>query len=65
MSLGYADFANGVFNGWNVAGYVSATWGYIDWIVSQGQIYAPGSLQVMGADGKTPVTIYYLQKQWW
>ncbi len=64
-SLGYADFSNGVFNGWNTAGYVSATWGYFDWIVMNSQIYAPGSLQVMGADGETPVTIYYLQKQWW
>ena len=63
-SLGYADFANGVFNGWNTAGYVKATYGYFSNIVMGGYTYRPMSSRVMGADGVTPVYIYYLGRVW-
>lgn len=63
-SLGYADFANGVFNGWNTAGYVSATYGYFSNVVMNDDIYRPMSSRVMGPDGKTPIYIYYLGRVW-
>lgn len=63
-SLGYADFSNGVFNGWNTAGYVSATYGYFSNVVMGGYTYRPMSSRVMGPDGKTPIYIYYLGRVW-
>lgn len=63
-SLGYADFANGVFNGWNTAGYVSATYGYFSNVVMDGYTYKPMTSRVMGPDGQTPVYIYYLGRVW-
>ena len=63
-SLGYADFANGVFGGWNTAGYVSATYGYFSNLVMGGSAYRPMSTQVMGPNGKTPIYIYYLGRAW-
>ena len=59
-SLGYADFSNGVFNGWNTAGYVSATYGYFTHLVVNGTMYGYRQTRVMSADGKTPIYIYYL-----
>lgn len=52
-SLGYADFANGVFNGWNTAGYVKASYGYFTYIVMGGGTYAPRTYAIPGADGLT------------
>lgn len=52
-SLGYADFANGVFNGWNTAGYVKASYGYFTYIVMGGGTYAPRTYAIPGADGQT------------
>lgn len=52
-SLGYADFANGVFNGWNTAGYVKATYGYFAFIVMNGAIYEPKTYAIPGGDGLT------------
>lgn len=63
-SIGYADFAHGVFNGWNSAGYVKATYGYFSNVVMEDHTYRPMSSQVMGPDGKTAIYIYYLGKVW-
>ena len=59
-SLGYADFSNGVFNGWNQAGYIKATYGYFSFIAMGGYTYSPKVTRVMGPNGETPIYIYYL-----
>ena len=52
-SLGRADFANGVFNGWNTAGYVKATYGYFSYISMGGNLYGPTSYSFEDGNGST------------
>lgn len=52
-SLGRADFANGVFNGWNTAGYVKATYGYFSYISMGGNLYGPTSYSFTDGNGAT------------
>lgn len=52
-SLGRADFANGVFNGWNTAGYVKATYGYFSYISMGGNLYGPKSYSFRDGNGST------------
>lgn len=52
-SLGRADFANGVFNGWNTAGYVKATYGYFSYISMGGNLYGPTSYSFTDGNGST------------
>ena len=62
-SLSYADFANGVFNGWNTAGYVSATWGYFSYISMGGTAYGPTSYTFKDGNGQS-ITIRCIGPVW-
>lgn len=50
-SLGYADFANGAFQGWNHVGYIKATYGYFSTIVMGNYIYRPTTYKIKDGDG--------------
>ncbi len=50
LSLGYADFANGVFNGWNMA---SAVWASSLRVGSSGTQYWPGTISFIDGNGNT------------
>lgn len=52
-SLAYADFSNGVFNGWNTASWVKASWANFGHITVGGEEFAPRTYSFKDGSGLT------------